>query len=177
MTIPHYDADRENRLREKKEAEIFIVSQVDRIVAAIRDLHPDVKDEQTMRVESATGAGCMASTPASVSHLVRDGETLCGLPKWTAGNVDHYFAVDHGITDCIPCLRTLALELMIKAVVNTDSKASMSPEQRVTIEQVSNNCFRIFKDGVIYLDMALREHAEIYRLGLIAQLKEQNNVR
>lgn len=59
MTAPYYDADFENRRkREKKEAETFIVSQVDRVVAAIRDLHPDVKDEQTMRVESATG--CMA---------------------------------------------------------------------------------------------------------------------
>jgi hypothetical protein len=46
------------------------------------------------------------------SHLVRGKQTLCGLSKWSAGNVDIDFGIRRGITTCVHCLRVRALEIM-----------------------------------------------------------------
>lgn len=50
--------------------------------------------------------------PEDASHLVRDKQTLCGLSEWRTGNTDLAFGVRTGITNCIPCLKNFALELL-----------------------------------------------------------------
>jgi hypothetical protein len=44
------------------------------------------------------------------NHLVRVGQTLCGLKKWSGGNIDIDFGLKKGITTCVDCLRAIAIE-------------------------------------------------------------------
>lgn len=91
--------------------------------AVARDKAPkDVKDllgqsEEAQRYFNARiieayrrGQDSETIEPRPLSHLVRGGETLCGLKAWESGNVDITFGVSSGTANCARCLRAIAME-------------------------------------------------------------------
>lgn len=62
-----------------------------------------------------------------ICHLVRGRRTLCGLQKWSAGNVDIDFGIEH-TTNCLNCLKAIALERRAPTPTDETPKKPEAPE-------------------------------------------------
>ena len=83
--------------------------QLDKAAQAIKEAHHEYHPTMDDYKEMATAA--LSAVEVGIeSHMVRDGQTLCGLSNWEMGNVDLPFGAEH-VTTCVSCLRKFISEL------------------------------------------------------------------